>query len=306
MGARAVVLAAPVGAADSVRALAREADRVVVLAVSHPFEAVGKWYRSFAQTSDGEVIALLEKGRAASGDHAPSGLKVRSVHIPVGGAKLQGELVVPAEPRGLVIFAHGSGSSRKSPRNQHVAAEVSRHGFATLLFDLLTAREEAEETMTGELRFDIPFLAARLHEATKWARAQPGLEALPVGYFGASTGAAAALTASALPPSAVRAVVSRGGRPDLSAVPLEAVTAATLLIVGGDDRDVLALNRAALSRLSGPRHLHVVPGAGHLFEEAGALDEVARAACEWFEGHLAGQAEVPRAPALRPWGEVAS
>jgi pimeloyl-ACP methyl ester carboxylesterase len=186
----------------------------------------------------------------------------------------------------LVIFAHGSGSSRLSPRNRAVAAVLRRAGLATLLFDLLTAAEEREEMWTRHLRFDIDLLARRLVAATRQMAATPATAALPVGYFGASTGAAAALVAAAALPELIRAVVSRGGRPDLAGDALERVRAPVLLIVGGNDPLVLELNRQAMTRLHVPHRLEVIPGATHLFEEPGALERVADLARDWFLEHL--------------------
>ena len=211
---------------------------------------------------------------------------VIEVQIPLEQATLDGDLVIPQSPRGLVIFAHGSGSSRKSPRNRYVARRLQEADLATLLMDLLTPAEERADMMTGHLRFDIPFLAKRLRAATAWVRTRPDIAGLPVGYFGASTGAAAALVAAAEPRSSLRAVVSRGGRPDLAASSLAGVEAPTLLFVGGRDRDVLEWNREALRLLRCEKELTVVPGASHLFEEPGTLEEVARLAAEWFRGHL--------------------
>lgn len=199
---------------------------------------------------------------------------------------LEGMLNRPPEARGLVIFAHGSGSSRFSPRNRYVAEALNRAGFATLLFDLLAADEEARDAVTRRLRFDIGLLSRRLLLATEQARTWPATGALPCGYFGASTGAAAALVAAAERPEYVRAIVSRGGRPDLAKPHLQAVRAPTLLIVGGADRDVLALNQAVVPFLPPSSSLAVVPGATHLFEEPGALEEVARLATEWFRRWL--------------------
>jgi dienelactone hydrolase len=194
-------------------------------------------------------------------------------------------LVAPEEPGGIVLFAHGSGSSRLSPRNTYVAGILQDSGFATLLFDLLTEEEERIDAHTSELRFDIPFLTSRLVAATQWTLRQPGLHGLGIGYFGASTGAAAALSAAAQHPG-VAAVVSRGGRPDLAGAALPDVRAATLLIVGGNDRQVLALNRSALAQLRAQARLEIVPGATHLFVEPGALEAVARLAADWFAAHL--------------------
>jgi putative phosphoribosyl transferase len=203
------------------------------------------------------------------------------VHIPAESVVLEGLLGVPPEARGLVLFAHGSGSSRLSPRNTYVARALRDDAIATLLFDLLTP-DEAEDRA---LVFDVELLARRLREATGWARGQPATQDLPVGYFGASTGAAAALVAAADDPS-IAAVVSRGGRPDLAAPVLSRVEAPTLLIVGGDDRPVIAMNEDALRRLRCEKRLAIVPGASHLFEEPGTLDEVVRLATDWFLRHL--------------------
>ncbi|MBX5494658.1 MAG: dienelactone hydrolase family protein [Bryobacteraceae bacterium] len=210
----------------------------------------------------------------------------RLVRIEAREAVLQGDLATPFDATGLVIFAHGSGSGRFSPRNRHVAGRLRESGMATLLLDLLTESEERVDAYTAHLRFDIPLLATRLIAATDWAKQQKDIQSLPIGYFGASTGAAAALIAAAERPREVRAVVSRGGRPDLAAGALENVQAPTLLIVGGRDLQVLELNRQAYDRMRAPRKLEIVEGATHLFEEPGALEEVARLAAEWFKQHL--------------------
>lgn len=216
----------------------------------------------------------------------PSPLEQAKVVIDAGTVRLGGFLEVPAHPSGLVLFVHGSGSSRYSSRNRRVAEALRGRGLATLLFDLLTEEEERADELSTALRFDIPFLSARLRLATDWARQDRDLEELPVGYFGASTGAAAALTAAAEEGDLVRAIVSRGGRPDLAGAALPGVDAPTLLIVGGDDTEVLALNRQALARLQGKKKLEIVPGASHLFEEPGALNTVATLAGAWFAEHL--------------------
>lgn len=205
----------------------------------------------------------------------------RSVYIPSEAGLLQGELDVPADARGIVLFAHGSGSSRFSRRNRQVAEYLQSEGLATLLFDLLTETEDLQYPN----RFDIPLLARRLLSATQWVQQEPRARGLALGYFGASTGAAAALQAAAQLPE-VRAVVSRGGRPDLAMVHLAQVRAPTLLIVGGNDDTVLRLNREALAHLQIPKALEVVPGASHLFEEPGALEAVARHAADWFLQYL--------------------
>jgi predicted phosphoribosyltransferase/pimeloyl-ACP methyl ester carboxylesterase len=214
-----------------------------------------------------------------------------------GEGELEGELILPDNAVGLVLFAHGSGSSRRSPRNRFVARELQDSGLATLLLDLLTPEEEAEDLSTGHFRFDIPLLAKRLSDATTWASRE--LPALPVGYFGASTGAAAALVAAALHGRNVRAVVSRGGRPDLAGSALAHVEAPTLLIVGSRDPDVLRLNRGAMELLRCEKELSLIPGASHLFEEPGTLGEVARLAGAWFRRHLPASSASGRQRPLR-------
>ena len=210
----------------------------------------------------------------------------RAVTIPIDGITLQADLSVPHGAVGIVLFAHGSGSSRKSPRNRAVAAELHQGQFATLLLDLLTMSEEREDAMTAQLRFDIGLLATRLESATDWVHNEPETRSLPVGYFGASTGAAAALVAAAHHHDLVHAVVSRGGRPDLAGHALTEVRAPTLLIVGGFDEPVIDLNRDAMRSLAAEQQLEIVPRAGHLFEEPGALAHVAQLARHWFERHL--------------------
>jgi dienelactone hydrolase len=211
---------------------------------------------------------------------------MEELRLQIGGVVLAADLILPERPGGLVIFAHGSGSSRRSPRNRAVAAVLNRAGLATLLFDLLTE----EEGRRRELVFDIPLLGERLEGATRWAIAQPDTAGLPVGYFGASTGAAAALRAAAALGETTRAVVSRGGRPDLAADRLPHVSAATLLLVGGRDTEVLELNRQASGMLRCAHRLTVIDGADHLFTQPGALEAVARFAVEWFEQHLVAAA----------------
>lgn len=208
------------------------------------------------------------------------------VTIPSGKVAINGNLKIPAQARGIVLFAHGSGSSRFSPRNTKVAREINASSIATLLIDLLTEEEEAEDMYTGEYRFNIDLLAQRLVDATAWTKKNLNTKDLVVGYFGASTGAAAALIAAAQLPQHVKAVVSRGGRPDLAGTVLPNVKAPTLLIVGGDDLEVLELNKEALAELSSEKKLTVVPGATHLFEEPGKLEQVAKLAIEWFSEHL--------------------
>jgi dienelactone hydrolase len=211
---------------------------------------------------------------------------MRQVRIAAGPVTLEGDLRLPEDARAIVLFAHGSGSGRHSPRNRHVAQVLNAAELATLLVDLLTLDEEAIDLRTAHLRFDIGLLARRLVAATDWLAQFPDTRHLPVGCFGASTGAAAALVAAAERSDRIGAVVSRGGRPDLAWPVLDAVRAPTLLIVGGNDRTVLELNRAALAQLCCEKQLVIVPGATHLFAEPGALDEVARLARDWFHRHL--------------------
>ncbi len=213
------------------------------------------------------------------------------VQVSVGKVVLEGNLCLPEGSRGVVAFAHGSGSSRHSPRNRYVAQVLRDAGLATLLFDLLTAEEEAEDIQTGKLRFDISLLTQRLVAATDWLKENTETRKLSVGYFGASTGAAAALIAAAERPDIVAAIVSRGGRPDLAAKVLPHVKAPTLLIVGGNDFPVIELNREALAGLIVEKELAIVPGATHLFEEPGALEKVAKLAANWFTAHLKSETE---------------
>jgi putative phosphoribosyl transferase len=221
--------------------------------------------------------------------NAPTQVSVpREVRIPAGRAWLYGDLCVPANACGIVLFAHGSGSGRHSARNRQVAQRLQRAGVATLLFDLLTIEEERVDLQTREHRFDIPLLTRRMQDATAWATSQPALANMPIGYFGASTGSAAALIAAARLGNKIAAVVSRGGRPDLAGpAALAAVKAATLLIVGGDDHGVIELNEEAHARLVCEKRLAVVPGATHLFEEPGTLEQVSHMASLWFTGHMA-------------------
>jgi putative phosphoribosyl transferase len=211
------------------------------------------------------------------------------VHVPSGQVQLEGMLVVPADARGVVLFAHGSGSSRHSPRNNFVAMELQRASLATLLIDLLTVEEDA----TYDIRFDITLLSVRLGDVAHWLGRHDETARLPLGLFGASTGAAAALNLAAALPERVAAVVSRGGRPDLAeSAALARVRAPTLLIVGGNDAEVIELNRTALNRLHCIRKMHIVPSAGHLFSEPGTLEEVARLGTDWFTSHLTPAAKL--------------
>ncbi|MBT3165580.1 dienelactone hydrolase family protein [Streptomyces sp. Vc74B-19] len=209
-----------------------------------------------------------------------------SVTVPSGARALRGDLEIPAGARGMVLFAHGSGSSRLSPRNRAVAGVLRDAGFGTLLLDLLTGTEEDEDAATGRHRFDIGLLAGRLAHAVDWLEGRPDAVDLPVGLFGASTGAAAALVAATERPRRVAAAVSRGGRPDLAGDALGLVACPVLLVVGGADHEVLDLNRRAAARLSAPHRVDVVPGATHLFAEPGALERVAQLAAGWFGEHL--------------------
>ncbi len=278
-GAAHVVLAVPVAPPSAAARLRKEADELVCLSSPAAFSAVGEWYRDFGQTPDEEVVALLARAARQAGPRLTS-----DVLVEAGGVDLPGTLTPAGDSGALVVFAHGSGSSRHSPRNRSVAAALNRAGLGTLLFDLLTADEEAE----GGHVFDISALAGRLVDAAAWVRAHaPG----PLGVFGASTGAAAALQAAAVlgadRETGIGAVVSRGGRPDLAGARLGEVHSPTLLLVGSRDTEVLDLNRRAQAQLRCENRLDVVPGATHLFEEPGTLDDVAERARDWFAGHLA-------------------
>jgi dienelactone hydrolase len=215
-----------------------------------------------------------------------AGMDEETVLIALGKLTLEGQLVIPAGAKGIVVFAHGSGSSRFSPRNRFVAKSLQSDGLATLLSDLLTRDEEEIDRVTGRLRFDIGLLAGRLGEITRWVAGHPKTERLAIGYFGASTGAAAALIAEAKNPGMVQAVVSRGGRPDLAGEYLGLVRAPTLLIVGGSDHQVIQLNRQALEMLTVVKEMVIVPGATHLFAEAGTLEAVGRLSSQWFRKYL--------------------
>jgi dienelactone hydrolase len=216
------------------------------------------------------------------------------VAVPLGRRSLPGDLGMPAHPRGIVLFAHGSGSSRHSPRNQFVARALEHRDLATLLIDLLTPEEEAIDDRTAQFRFDIPLLAARLVVIVDWVRQQPATASLAIGLFGASTGGGAALIAAAERPDAIAAVVARGGRPDLAGAALPEVQAPSLLIVGGFDPEVIEMNRDAAARMHGEVKLEIVPGATHLFEERGTLERVADLAGEWFASHLHAPVTAPR------------
>jgi putative phosphoribosyl transferase len=286
-GAAKVVLAVPVAPAGTEERLAGDFDEIVCLDQPHGFFGIGQFYVDFGQVSDEEVIRLLEEarmpGQAAGIDDAPVAMDPppveRAVEIePAPGVRVAGDLRLPESATGLVIFAHGSGSSRLSPRNRQVAEALNEAGFATLLFDLLTSEEELDRAKV----FDIPLLSERLLAVTRWADGEDEVRRLPVSFFGASTGAAAALRAAARLAGGIRAVVSRGGRPDLAAESLEEVESPTLLIVGGADWQVLELNEEAARLLRCEHEVAIVPGATHLFEEPGALERVADLAAEWL------------------------
>ncbi|WP_214367833.1 phosphoribosyltransferase family protein [Pseudonocardia sp. H11422] len=286
-GAQRVVLAVPVAPMDWTRRLNDTADELVCVATPRPFEGIGKWYRDFSPTPHAEVVACLEAGRAerktADPPDADPPTPDHEVEIHLGSVSLAGRFAVPADAAGVVVLAHDSGSSRHSPRNRAFAATLQRAGFGTLLFDLLTP-DEVQHRATGS---DAGLLAERITGVTRWLRAQPGAAGARIGWFGAGTGAAAALWAAAEPGADVDAVVSRGGRPDLATARLAYVRAPTLLVVGGRDVVVVDLNRRAARLLRCPRRLAVVPGASHLFEEPGTLDAAAGLAADWFAQHLA-------------------
>ncbi|MEU8530412.1 MULTISPECIES: phosphoribosyltransferase family protein [Streptomyces] len=287
-GAARIVLAVPVAPGGwRAERVGSNADDTVCVHEPVFFRAIGQFYADFSQTPDEEVIACLDRNRAAygSGDGSAdgaAGLPPTEVRLPVGGAEVGGELTLPPGAAGIVLFAHGSGSSRHSPRNRAVAAALNRAGLGTLLFDLLTDAEAADRANV----FDTELLAGRLAEAAAWVGGRDDTRRLRTGFFGASTGAAAALWAAADPAATVAAVVSRGGRPDLADARLAEVRAPTLLIVGGRDDLVLDLNRAAQARLRCENRLEIVPGATHLFEEAGTLEKVGELAAAWFADHF--------------------
>ena len=288
-GARKVVVAAPTGPHDVEAMLAGCADEVVCLDTVPQSRPLRRDYRHLPAVSDAELATLLDRaGRESARDaehaveRAPM-LRDEEVQVLVAGnTSVAGHLTVPDNPTGVVVFAHGSGSSRHSPRNRLVADVLNRAGLATLLFDLLTPAEERNRANV----FDVDLLAGRLVDVTRWLARQPGTASLPVGYFGASTGAAAALVAATDPRVQISAVVSRGGRPDLADQALAKVTAPTLLIVGSRDHVVLRLNREAAAAIPGTCEIAVVPGASHVFEEPGTLDEVAVIARDWFTRYL--------------------
>jgi putative phosphoribosyl transferase len=317
-----VVVAIPAAPESSRQEISALADEVACVATPSPFVAVGVSYQDFTQTTDEEVRDLLRAATAAGGaghldtviraaepadepadggaDETADGGAMDTARIPVAGVVLEGDITTPppgqGPTRGLVLFAHGSGSSRHSPRNRYVAAQLQVAGLATVLVDLLTPEEERIDSRTGELRFDITLLSVRLAALVDWLSGQEYAHGLGIGLFGASTGAAAALVATAARPGPVRAVVSRGGRPDLAGEFLRLVRRPTLLIVGARDQRVIELNRLALRKLAGETRMEIVPGATHLFEEPGALEEVARLARDWFISHVTAEPEAPETP----------
>ena len=302
-GATRVVLAAPVAPAVARRTMVGDADEVIVLHAPEAFRAIGEFYDDFGQVTDEEVVGLLARHTAGAA-HAASATAGAprtldaEVTIPAGEVELHGHLRIPERALGVVLFAHGSGSSRHSPRNRHVADVLHRASLGTLLFDLLTDDEALDRSNV----FDIGLLARRLSAATRWVRALPQASALPVGWFGASTGAGAALLAATEPGAEPAAIVSRGGRPDLAAPHLGEVRSPTLLIVGGLDDIVLELNREARSQMRCECLVAVVPGATHLFEERGTLQRAAELARDWFVAHFggAGSERAPAAVGERP------
>jgi putative phosphoribosyl transferase len=286
-GAAQIMVAVPVSPPETLARIAAECDAVICLSTPEFFEAVGQFYEQFDQVSDDEVLALLQQPRADSPDSSRSPVSPMEISIPLQkepakDQRLLGNLTQPEGARQLVLFVHGSGSSRWSPRNEMVAAQLQRQGIATLLVDLLTEQEAQQDELTHALRFDIDLLTSRVLETIRWLKTQPATQQLAIGLYGASTGAAAALIAASALGTGVFAVVSRGGRPDLAGDSLLSVRSPTLLIVGGDDTDVLALNQQAFERLQCPKSLTVIPGATHLFEEPGTLERAAQAAVHWF------------------------
>jgi putative phosphoribosyl transferase len=286
-GASRVIIATPIAGIDAPEQFAGYADEVVCLETPAAYFAVGQGYRNFAQTPDDEVVALLNRSRndlrvRARAEANDPPLRDEEIQVTAGPVTVAGHLTIPEHPVGVIVFAHGSGSSRHSPRNRYVAEVLNSAGFATVLFDLLTPDEERNRANV----FDIALLARRLIDVTSWLAAEPDTASLPVGYFGASTGAGAALAAAAHPGVKVAAVVSRGGRPDLASGLLREVRAPALLIVGGRDETVLTLNRQAQAAIPGKCEVAVVPGATHLFQEPGTLEQVALLARDWFIEHL--------------------
>jgi erythromycin esterase-like protein/predicted phosphoribosyltransferase/predicted alpha/beta-hydrolase family hydrolase len=288
-----VIVALPVAPKEALDEISDQADDIICLHPADAFRGVGGFYRDFRQLSDDETVALLARASADAANTAKADTSrrhKRQVAIPPLG--LPGDLTVPPDPRGIVLFAHGSGSSRHSPRNRYVAEKLNAEGFATLLFDLLTPEEGQDRRNV----FDIPLLADRVVEGSIWITSEPDLGDLPLGLFGASTGAAAALVAAAELKGRVAAVVSRGGRPDLAIDFLPQVVSPTLLVVGSLDHDVIRLNEQALAVLTCSKKLEIVQGAGHLFEEPGTLDIAVDHAANWFKAHL----DAHVTPAIQP------
>ncbi len=307
-----IVLAVGVSPPETFEELRHQVDELVCLSVPVPFSAVGQVYRRFDQVSDDEVVDLLRRSRsrltreiAAPAEPEPlrrglsqasrtSGGRFRRtpvseahVSIPLdANQQLSADLATSTTAGGVVVFAHGSGSGRASPRSREVARQLHQAGFGTLLIDLLTESEAAVDSRTQRYRFDVPLLGERLLVATDWLRVRPDTGALPIGYYGASTGGAAALLAAAARPTLVSALVLRGARTDLAGAAVQRVSAATLLIVGGDDLGIREMNERTLAELPGIRGLAIVPGASHLFSEPGALQKVARLTVAWFRRHL--------------------
>lgn len=297
---RKIVVATPVAPSRADDQINGVADKFVCVLKPEWFFAIGEFYERFPQVEDAEVRALL--GCAAETYASTDQVRQKRccmtslkhnryepatpVSVPLEGMVLHGDLRISHDARGLIIFVHGSGSSRFSPRNRHVAEELNKRGLVTLLLDLLTDEEQKIDAETMQYRFDIPLLASRSTLVASWAQRQPEMSHLPIGLFGASTGAAAALITAAAMKEQIAAVVSRGGRPDLAEDALDKVKAPTLLIVGAEDETVLALNRKAMGRMRCVTKLHVVSGATHLFEEPGALEHVATVAGEWFVKYM--------------------
>jgi putative phosphoribosyl transferase len=281
-GASRVIVAAPIAPPRVVESLRKVADEVIVLQSPESFGAIGQFYDDFSQTSDEEVVRLLERARSRDGCQ-----RDEDILLGFGSVRLAGHLTIPAGAKGVVLFAHGSGSSRLSTRNRFVAEMLNREGLGTLLFDLLMPAEERDRANV----FDIELLAGRLVAATGWLSREPEARDAPIGYFGASTGAAAALWAATDPEVRISAIVSRGGRPDLASSRLGAVGAPTLLIVGSQDHEVLELNRQAAAQMHCETALRIVPGASHLFEEQGTLAAAAALARDWFVHHLVSIAQ---------------
>jgi putative phosphoribosyl transferase len=309
LGAARVVLATPVAPSGWQDEIGRDADETIAVITPAPFHAIGQFYGNFSPTSDEEVVACLEQAAARravpvpspvsdpapAGDPPGAGLHQRmaaeeEVEVAGGPVRLPGLLTMPIDAAGVVVFADGSGSGRHGSRNRYVASVLNDAGLGTLLFDLLTADEELDQ---GNV-FDVRLLAGRLAAATGWLASRPAANGLPVGYFGASTGAAAALLAAAEPAADIAAVVSRGGRPDLAGPWLRLVRAPTLLIVGGNDQTVLGVNRAAQEELRCESDLLVIPGATHLFEEPGTLATAAAAARDWLALHMTARVRLAR------------